>query len=228
MLRETIYNRPECNCIRKVPTWRWRGLPRNKSLFRSGGKKGLPIGNLTSQLLALLYLDELDHLVTEAWGVEHFGRYVDDMALVHPSSQHLLDVRNLIIRYLAKLNLRLHPKKMYLQHYSKGVMFVGGMIKPGRKYISHRTVGRLFAKVHYYNQLMARPEPLTAAEVESMVASMNSYLGMMRHYNSDRLFRRMLHRIGPQWYSYTYISKRGRRVKLVVRENIREGLRLGP
>lgn len=228
MLRETIYNRPECNCIRKVPTWRWRGLPRNKSLFRSGGKKGLPIGNLTSQLLALLYLDELDHLITGPWGVEHFGRYVDDMALVHPSPQHLLWVRHSIISYLSDLNLKLHPKKMYLQHYSKGVMFVGGMIKPGRKYISNRTVARLFAKVHYYNQLMARPEPLTAAEVESMVASMNSYLGMMRHYNSDRLFRRMLHRIGPQWYSYTYISKRGRRVKLVVRENIREGLRLGP
>lgn len=86
---------------------------------------------------------------------------------------------------------------MYLQHYSKGVMFVGGMIKPGRKYIARRTVDRLFAKIHYYNQLMAWPEPLTAAEVESMVASMNSYLGMMRHYNSDRLFRRMLHRIEP-------------------------------
>ena len=217
MLEETIYNRPECNCIRKVPRWRWHGLPKNKSLFGSHGKKGLPIGNLTSQLLALLYLDELDHLVTGPWGVQHFGRYVDDMALVHPSPQHLLGVRHSIISYLSDLNLKLHPKKMYLQHYSKGVMFVGGMIKPGRKYISNRTVARLFAKIHYYNQRLALPEPLTDAESAGMMASMNSYLGMMRHYNADRLFRRMLYRIERPWYRYCYISKRGRRVKLVVK-----------
>jgi len=116
MLRKTIYNRPEKNCIRKVPVWRWRGLPKNKTLFGSGGKKGLPIGNLTSQLLALLYLDPLDHLVTGPWEVPHFGRYVDDMALVHPSEEHLLRVRDWIVDYLTELNLRLHPKKMYLQH----------------------------------------------------------------------------------------------------------------
>lgn len=221
MLHETIYNRPEKSCVRKVPAQRWEGLPRNKSLFYTHGKYGLPIGNLTSQVLALLFLDPLDHLVTGQLDVEHYGRYVDDMVFVNPSAQHLLAVRRHVNKWLADRGLHLHPKKMYLQHYSKGVMFVGGMIKPGRKYISRRTVGRLFAKVHSYNERMAQPEPLTAAEVESMVASMNSYLGMMRHYNSERLFRRFMRRIDTQWYRYTYFSKRGRRVKLVVRENIR-------
>lgn len=217
MLRKTIFNRPECNCIRKVPRWRWRGLPKNKTLFGSRGKRGLPIGNLTSQLLALLYLDGLDHLITGPWDVKHFGRYVDDMALVHSSVGHLLEVKARIVDYLRERNLMLHPKKMYLQHYSKGVMFVGGMIKPGRKYISHRTVARLFAKIHWYNQQLADGKDVTTAFLESMTSSLNSYLGMMKHYNSERLFHRVLRRVSPDWYRYVYFSKRGRRVKLVHR-----------
>ena len=217
MLRITIFNRPEKNCIRKVPRSRWKGLPRNKSLFGTNGERGLPIGNLTSQLLALLYLDPLDHLVVSIWLILHYGRYVDDMVLVHPSAVYLLQIRDRIIRWLAERGLTLHPKKMYLQHYSKGVMFVGGMIKPGRKYISHRTIGRMFAVIHHYNQLLAGPSQVSQSDIEALTASMNSYLGMMRHYESERLFHRVLCRISADWYRYTYISKRGRRVKLVAR-----------
>lgn len=217
MLQKTIFNRPEKNCIRKVPRCRWRGLPRNKTLFGTDGTVGLPIGNLTSQLLALLFLDGLDHLVTEEWGVPHFGRYVDDMVLVHPSVEHLLKVRRQICGWLESRGLRLHPKKMYLQHYSKGVMFVGGMIKPGRKYISRRTTGRLMAKIHYYNRLMAN-SLMTSSEAESMVATMNSYLGSMCHYDAQRLFRRMLRRISPLWYRHAYFVRRGRRCKMVLKK----------
>ena len=217
MLRKTIFNRPEKNCVRKVPRYRWKGLPKNKTLFGTDGRVGLPIGNLTSQLLALLFLDELDHLITGLWQVPHYGRYVDDMVLVHPSEQHLLSVRKLIGGWLAVRRLRLHPRKMYLQHHAKGVMFVGGMIKPGRKYISHRTVGRLFAKVEYYNRLMAEQAQLTAVQTEKMVATMNSYLGMMCHYETRRLFRRLLSRISSPWYRYAYFSRRGRRCKMVAR-----------
>ena len=215
MLRCTIFNRPEKNCIRKVPRTRWQGLPKNKSLFNTDGQQGLPIGNLTSQMLALLFLDELDHKVTEEWGVEHYGRYVDDMVLVHPDAEHLLEVRRRIADWLEVRGLRLHPKKLYLQHYTKGVMFVGGMIKPGRKYVSRRTVGRLFAKIHKYNALLSDNVKPDYTELEEMLACMNSYLGMMRHYQSEGLFRKMLRRITPQWYRYAYLSKRANQVKLV-------------
>lgn len=65
LLRKTVFNRPERNCIRRSAPKEWRGLPKDKSLFHTDGSFGLPIGNLTSQLLALNYLDELDHLITE-------------------------------------------------------------------------------------------------------------------------------------------------------------------
>ena len=216
MLRETIFNRPERNCIRKVPKYRWRGLPRNKSLFGGDGRRGLPIGNLTSQLLALLYLDGLDHKITGDWGVKHYGRYVDDMVLIHPSAAYLLEVRKKISAWLGTRGLRLHPRKMYLQHYSKGVMFVGGMIKPGRKYIAHRTVGRFFARIHCFNGLLTR-EKVDGHGRNNVCATVNSYLGMMCHYEARRLFHRVLRRVAPEWYRFFYFQRRGTRVKLVER-----------
>jgi len=221
MLRETIFNRPEKGCIRKMPRSRWRGLPQNKSLFGTDGTCGLPIGNLTSQLLALLLLDPLDHLVTGEWGVPHYGRYVDDMVLIHPSKEHLLTVRKRIDDWLASRGLTLHPRKMYLQHYQKGVMFVGVMIKPGRKYLSHRTIGRLYAKIHHYNRIVDDFEVVSGQQIEDMVATVNSYLGMMCHYDAFRQFHRLQQRLSPQCYRYVYFSRRARRVKAVVRKTAR-------
>ena len=215
LLRKTIFNRPEKHCVLKVPRWRWKELPKNKSLFGTDGKKGLPIGNLTSQLLALLFLDGLDHLITEVWDVPHYGRYVDDMALVHPSKEYLLEVMEKIAQWLAAHGLVLHPKKVYLQHYKKGVLFVGGMIKPGRKYISRRTVGRMCAKINRFNKLFEGDEPVTDELVDKVIATMNSYFGMMRHYASYHLFLRIKSRISDAWFRYVYIYKRGRNIKLV-------------
>lgn len=217
MLRKTIFNRPEKNCIRKMPRNRWRGLPKNKTLFGTDGRTGLPIGNLTSQLLALLFLDELDHKITQEWGVPHYGRYVDDMVLVHPSKDHLLTVCGRISRWLKAHGLRLHPKKMYLQHYAKGVLFVGGMIKPGRKYISHRTQGRLFARINHYNSLLAESQQTSRLAMEGMVATMNSYLGMMCHYDTQRLFHRVLGRVSSHWYRQVCFCRCGDHCKVMLR-----------
>ena len=223
LLRETIFNQPEKNCILKMPRWHWKGLPKNKSLFGTDGTTGLPIGNLTSQLLALLFLDELDHLVTGKWGVPHYGRYVDDMVLVHPSKSHLLQMQRRIGRWLAERGLRLHPRKMYLQHYTKGVMFIGGVIKPGRKYITRRTVGHMLGRIHHYNRLLAADVGVTPLLIEELRCTMNSYMGIMCHYQARRLFHRMLHQMSPCWYRYMYISIRGRRCKVVCRKSQYDG-----
>ena len=217
MLYETIFNRPEKNCVRKMPKKRWKGLPANKSLFGTDGWHGLPIGNLTSQLLALLYLDPLDHLVTEEWGVVYYGRYVDDMVLVHPSKEYQLDVRRKINSWLKEQGLTLHPKKTYLQHYAKGVRFVGSVIKPGRKYIAARTFGNFMRKVYHQNELVESKPELSEQEVLHFVAMVNSYMGMMLHYQSGRHFRRFLRLMSPRWYRHVSILKRGRHVKLCLR-----------
>lgn len=216
LLRKTIFNRPEKGCLMKMPWSRWQGLPRNKSLFATDGTCGLPIGNLTSQLLALLFLDELDHLITEEWGVPHFGRYVDDMVLIHPSRFHLLEVRDRIDDWLTARGLRLHPKKMYLQHYSKGVVFIGGMILPGRKYLSRRTMGFMHEAIEACRRLVGdNPDPPMKVR-ERVLASMNSYFGMLQHYDARRLTTRIICQLPREWYRWMCIARRGHRCKMVV------------
>lgn len=78
-------------------------------------------------------------------------------------------------------------------------------------------MARLFAKIHWYNQQLAEVKSVSTAFLESMTSSLNSYLGMMKHYDSVRLFHRVLRRVSPDWYRYVYFSKRGRSVKLVIR-----------
>lgn len=206
LLRKTVFNRPEKNCIRRSAPKEWRGLPKDKSLFHTDGSCGLPIGNLTSQLLALNYLDELDHLITGNWGVEHYGRYVDDMVLVHPSQDHLLEVRERISRWLSTRGLMLHPRKMYLQHYTKGVLFIGGMILPGRKYLSNRTVGFCYDAIERLNRLAASSPDYVLTHGEEFVSTVNSYLGMMRHFASYKLRRKVMEHIGKEWWKIIYFE----------------------
>lgn len=206
LLRETVFNCPEKNCVRKSDRSEWDGLPPGKSLFYTDGNRGLPIGNLTSQLLAQFYLDELDHLVTEQWGVKYYGRYVDDMVLVHPLKKHLLEVRSRIARWLEWNGLKLHPNKMYLQHYTKGVLFIGGMVLPGRKYIGKRTVGECYEAIDRQNRLAARYPDYVRTHGEEFVSTVNSYLGVMRHFASFSLRQKLMKRVGSEWWKIVWFA----------------------
>ena len=206
LLRRTIFNRPEKNCIRKTAVKSWRGLPQGKSLFHSDGSCGLPIGNLTSQLLALNYLDELDHLVTEEWGVPHYGRYVDDMVFIHPSKEHLLAVKSRVSEWLRLRDLTLHPRKMYLQHYRKGVLFIGSMILPGRKYLSRRTLGFCYDALQKLNRSARQTPSYVFHNGGHFVSVINSYLGMMGHFSAYNLRRKVMAGIAPEWWQVMYIE----------------------
>ena len=214
LLRETIFNRPERHCIRKTPRRAWRDLPKDKSLFGTDGTCGLPIGNLTSQLLALNFLDELDHLVLEEWGIAHYGRYVDDMLFVHPSKEHLLRVKERVADWLRAHGLSLHPRKFYLQHYTKGVLFIGGMILPGRKYISNRTVGFCLDAIEKQNQLAEKENGYVLTHGKDFVSVLNSYLGMMRHFASYRLRHKVMERVGREWWQVVYFANHLNKVVL--------------
>lgn len=211
LIKKTIFNRPEKNCIRKSPRNAWAELPPNKSLFGTDGTRGLPIGNLTSQLLALLYLDPLDHLITGEWGFKYYGRYVDDMIFIHPSKQKLLEVREKIRDWLNDRGLVLHPKKMYLQHVSRGVNFTGAYIKKNGKYLSRRTVGNFFGRIYGFNrtfeQWKREGKSLQYADIAHVMSSMNSYLGLLCRYRSRRLLRKVHQRMSPDFFDYFCMSE---------------------
>ncbi len=89
-------------------------------------RKGVPIGNLTSQLFANIYLNPLDHFVKEKLKARFYGRYMDDFFIIHPDKEFLKQARREIQEYLWQvLRLTLHPRKTIIQNVQNGVTFVG-------------------------------------------------------------------------------------------------------
>jgi retron-type reverse transcriptase len=95
-------------------------------------KRGLPIGNLTSQFFANIYLNGFDHFVKEQLKVSKYLRYVDDFALFADDWNFLAESRIAVEEYLAKLRLRVHPIKSQLFETKIGANFVGFRIFPDR------------------------------------------------------------------------------------------------
>ncbi|WP_409333528.1 RNA-directed DNA polymerase [Cuspidothrix issatschenkoi] len=88
-------------------------------------RKGLPIGNLTSQFFANIYLNSLDHFVKDKLKICKYVRYVDDFALFSDERELLADARLAIEEYLAKLRLKIHPIKSQLFATKIGASFLG-------------------------------------------------------------------------------------------------------
>lgn len=199
LLQKVLLNAPEKNCSRKGNLSLWRYIKPHKSLFTNGEGKGLPIGDLVVQMAANLLLDDTDHFITETLGIT-MARYVDDMVLISDNKQRLLDAVPMIRQYLQQTaGVTLHPDKFYLQNYSKGVKFIGAVAKRGRTYISNRTVNNAFRSITKLNRREGRPE--------YMVASVNSYLGIMRHHATYNIRKRLAKTITSKWYQTITIDR---------------------
>jgi hypothetical protein len=202
-----IFNDPTQNSIIKGSKQDWQGLPENKSLFHSHAGCGLPIGNLSSQVFANFYMNRFDHYIKKELGIRFYGRYVDDFVIVNPDKQYLKSLIHELSKFLLnRLGLTLHPKKIYLQHYSKGVQFLGTVIKPDRIYIARRTKGNFYAAIQKQN-VAVKNSKLSKEAKSNFLSSMNSYLGIMKHYQTYKLRKRMLFKnLHPGWWNYAYLT----------------------
>ena len=89
-------------------------------------KKGMPLGNLTSQFFANIYLSELDYFIKHKLNAKYYIRYVDDFVILHDSKSQLEIWKNEIDNFLRdKLKLELHPQKSKIISLSRGIDFVG-------------------------------------------------------------------------------------------------------
>lgn len=208
LIYKVIFNNPESNCHIKGRRSDWKGLPKSKSLFTVDPGKGLPIGNLTSQIFANFYLNFFDQFVVEKCGIKYYGRYVDDFVIVHEDKTFLLELKEKLKAFIKEeLAMTLHPKKVYLQHYSKGVKFIGAVIKPDRQYIGNRTKGNLYARIRGYNEELERNPKQAVKLLEPLVASVNSYLGFMIHYKTYKIRRKLLtETLASGWRKYLEIA----------------------
>ncbi len=207
LCQKIIFNDPTKNCIIKGNKSNWNDLPHNKSLFHSPNDCGLPIGNLTSQVFANFYMNAFDHFIKKELGINYYGRYVDDFVIVHNDKEYLKSLLPVITHFLqSKLQLTLHPKKIYLQHYSKGVQFLGTVIKPNRIYIANRTKGNFYAAIYKQNAVVQNKKP-NSVEQHHFLSSMNSYLGIMKHYKTYQLRKKMLFKnLSGWWWNQAYLS----------------------
>ena len=161
LLRQIIFRNPQRDCRIRGSAEDWEGLPPTKSLFNSPEGVGLPIGDLTSQLFSNIYLGELDGYVKRVLRCKHYGRYVDDFFIVHPSKRYLKELIPWIREFLKEeLELELHPDKIELQHYSRGVAFLGAYVRPYRRYPSKRTAGFFGKRYTGWKKRVPKENPL--------------------------------------------------------------------
>ena len=140
--KEIIFDDPTIN-VRIAGRWSdWDELPTNKSLFNQPDGQGIVIGNLTSQLLSNIMLNDFDWWMKCKMGFYYYGRYVDDFYIVVPKSEvrrAMKCMNNEIPAYLSEMGLTLHPNKKYVQDVKRGCPFLGkkvylNAILPGKRY----------------------------------------------------------------------------------------------
>lgn len=115
------------------------------SMYRTTAAKGMPIGNLSSQLFANIFLNDFDHWIKETLGIRHYIRYVDDMVILGSSRDELLAVTQLIVEKLSADGLTIHPKKIRLAPTSAGVPFLGYVVWP-----NHISAGAYVRSRYHY------------------------------------------------------------------------------
>jgi retron-type reverse transcriptase len=133
---------------------------------------GLPLGNLTSQLLVNIYMNEFDHFMKRKVKAKYYIRYADDFLIIHESKNCLENMIPKISEFLKKrLKLLLHPDKVFIKAYNSGVDFLGWVSFPQYRVLRTATKKRMLKKI------VGEPSEETIA----------SYSGLLSHGNAHNL-----------------------------------------
>ncbi|MDR1534861.1 MAG: reverse transcriptase/maturase family protein [Planctomycetota bacterium] len=154
-------------------------------------RRGLPVGNLTSQWLANLYLTGLDHHLTSGLGVGGYLRYCDDFILLDSDRDRLREILAEAKRYAHGLRLRLHEERARTAPIRAGAKFVGCRVWPTHRLVRKENVRAFRRRVRGMKKGYAAGE-LTCHDIRSRLVG---WLGHARRANSERLIRRL----APEW-----------------------------
>ncbi|MEM9948283.1 MAG: RNA-directed DNA polymerase [Cyanobacteria bacterium P01_D01_bin.36] len=149
--------------------------------------KGLPIGNLTSQSFANLYLSSFDHFVKEQLKLRHYLRYVDDFAAFSDDRQQLIEAKAAMEEYLATLRLKMHPVKSQLFETRHGANFVGFRILPDRIRVRNDNLRRARKRMKNLQRLYAAGD----ITLDELVQRIRSWEAHLLHGNTYRLRRKL-------------------------------------
>ena len=162
-------------------------IPRGKSLFYQEYGKGIVVGNLSSQLVSNIYLDQLDRYIKYELKYKYYGRYCDDFFIMVKKDELEKAKRDVgkIERYLREeLDVKLHPNKRYIQKIDKGLPFLGVMIYPRRIVPGRRVV------LNFRNAV----KRVIAGELDPDVVQ--SYVAYMENLNGRNVMMRIFQEHG--------------------------------
>ena len=208
LAEKIIFHNPTGNYRKKGQLSLFRLIPENKSLFTVPASQGLPIGNLTSQFFANVYLNELDQFAKHKLKIRYYQRYVDDILILHQAPEQLKFLRKEINNFLIRnLKLELHPQKDVLRPIERGIDFLGYFTKSRAVFVRNKNVKKLKRLLWEWNRNFSgakqetplgsgyKPEPagnggktrLPREKIERMLATVNSYYGLFCHADTFRL-----------------------------------------
>jgi retron-type reverse transcriptase len=163
--KENVYIKSNKTLLGKVPP--------HKSLLNAPDGFGLPIGNLSSQFFANVYLNELDQYAKHELKLKYYARYVDDIIVIGQDGGELNVAYEKMATFVSNnLGIKFHPNKKEINRVDVGINFVGYIIKPWSKYIRRSTINNMYKKTDLTSDFI----PLRA--------TVNSYFGMLRHVNA--------------------------------------------
>ena len=162
---------------RYLPDERIQSLVRNiiESFCATPGvaHRGLPLGNLTSQLLVNIYMNEFDQFVKNELGVRYYIRYADDFVVLSRDKNRLLKTLSYMKVFLRnRLELKMHPNKISISTFASGVDFLGWVHFPDHRVLRTATKRRMFRRI---KEMCGKEE------------TVQSYFGLLSHGNTHKL-----------------------------------------
>lgn len=149
-----------------------------------GRGKGIPLGNLTSQIFANIYLSELDQFAKHRLKIKHYLRYADDFIILSPSRKYLEGLIEVLDEFLINnLKLELHPRKIILRRLDWGIDFLGYVVLPHYRLPRAKTKKRMFKKLY------------SKVRLGNYEQSLHSYLGYLSHASSYKVVQKLKNQI---------------------------------
>lgn len=156
--------------------------------FEKENNKGLPLGNVTSQLFSNIYLNQLDQFIKRKLKIKYYLRYCDDFVILGENKEYLIDLVYLINSFIKeKLKLSLHSDKIIIRKYHQGIDFLGYVIFPHYRILRTRTKKRILKKIRKrYQESQAG-----LISKDSFNQSLQSYLGVLKHCQGYKIKKRI-------------------------------------
>jgi hypothetical protein len=207
LCKKIIYHDVSINASLKCDKKILNKLPSHKTLFKIDKSLGLPIGNLTSQFFANVYMNDFDNFIKRTLKCKRYIRYVDDFVIFDNSKEKLMDIYHKIVQYLElELNLKLRDNYILKSNHD-GLDFLGYIIRPHYILTRKRVVNNFkYKKAKFLRYYENKKGDVNLEEIKAFLSVQASFYGHTKHSNSYNLNKK-LGEIDEQKYIKLVCSK---------------------